>query len=189
MKKRTHLLPPEDVYPLDNWAIVERKFSPDFVAQNETIFAIANGYLGFRGVPDEGRPVFHHGTFVNGFHETWPITHPEGAFGLAQTGQTIVNVPDFVDAAQVRIYLEDTVIDMSWQIPDDEAIPLVYEMIRKEGLVLGGSSGINVAGAIRMARELGPGHTIVTILCDSALRYQERLFNREYLEYILPIGE
>ena len=71
---------------------------------------------------------------------------------------------------------------MSYQIPDSEAIPLVYEMIEKEGLVLGGSSGINLAGAMRLARELGPGHTIVTILCDSGLRYQERLFNREFLE-------
>ena len=92
------------------------------------------------------------------------------------------SITEGIGNSRITANLEDTVIDMSWQIPDDEAIPLVYEMIRKEGLVLGGSSGINVAGAIRMARELGPGHTIVTILCDSALRYQERLFNREYLE-------
>ena len=92
------------------------------------------------------------------------------------------SITEGIGNSRITANLEDTVIDMSWQIPDDEAIPLVYEMIRKEGLLLGGSSGINVAGAIRMARELGPGHTIVTILCDSALRYQERLFNREYLE-------
>jgi len=92
------------------------------------------------------------------------------------------SITEGIGNSRITANLEDTVIDMSWQIPDDEAIPLVYEMIRKEGLVLGGSSGINVAGAIRMARELGPGRTIVTILCDSALRYQERLFNREYLE-------
>ena len=92
------------------------------------------------------------------------------------------SITEGIGNSRITANLEDTVIDMSWQIPDDEAIPLVYEMIRKEGLVLGGSSGINVAGAIRMAREMGPGHTIVTILCDSALRYQERLFNREYLE-------
>ncbi len=76
----------------------------------------------------------------------------------------------------------DSPLDVSYQIPDSEAIPLVYDMIRHEGLVLGGSSGINVAGAIRLAKELGPGHTIVTILCDSGLRYQARLFNREFLE-------
>ena len=59
---------------------------------------------------------------------------------------------------------------------------MVYSLIRDEGLVLGGSSGINVVGALRLAAELGPGHTIVTILCDSATRYMERLFNREFLE-------
>ncbi|MEM6512379.1 MAG: cysteine synthase A [Pseudomonadota bacterium] len=75
----------------------------------------------------------------------------------------------------------DTPVDVSYQIPDSEAIPLVYDLIREEGLVLGGSSGINVAGAVRLAKHLGPGHTIVTILCDSGLRYQARLFNREFL--------
>ncbi|MGI9233220.1 MAG: pyridoxal-phosphate dependent enzyme, partial [Woeseiaceae bacterium] len=69
----------------------------------------------------------------------------------------------------------------SWQIPDSEAIPMVYRLIREEGLVLGGSSGINLVGAQRLAKELGPGHTIVTILCDSATRYMERLFNADFL--------
>ena len=64
----------------------------------------------------------------------------------------------------------------------EEAIPLVYQMLEEEGLCLGGSSGINVAGAMRLARELGPGHTVVTILCDSALRYKGRLFNAAYLK-------
>ena len=77
--------------------------------------------------------------------------------------------------------LEGTPIDMPFQIPDEESIPLVYDMIRQEGLSLGGSSGVNVAGALRVARELGPGHTIVTILCDGAMRYRARLFNREFL--------
>ncbi len=92
------------------------------------------------------------------------------------------SITEGIGNSRVTANLADTAIDMSWQIPDSEAIPLVYTMIREEGLVLGGSSGINVAGAIRMAQAMGPGHTIVTILCDSALRYQERLFNREYLE-------
>ena len=92
------------------------------------------------------------------------------------------SITEGIGNSRITANLADTAVDMSWQIADSEAIPLVYEMIRDEGLVLGGSSGINVAGAIRMARELGPGHTIVTILCDSALRYRERLFNREYLE-------
>lgn len=92
------------------------------------------------------------------------------------------SITEGIGNSRITANLADTPIDMSWQIPDSEAIPLVYRMIRDEGLVLGGSSGINVAGAMRMAKELGPGHTIVTILCDSALRYRERLFNRTYLE-------
>ena len=64
---------------------------------------------------------------------------------------------------------------------DADAIPMVFDLVRDEGLVLGGSSGINVAGAVELARQLGPGHTIVTILCDSMLRYQERMLNRNYL--------
>src|SRR3954463_14509294 len=72
-------------------------------------------------------------------------------------------------------------VDDAYQIPDAEALPLIFAMARKEGLVLGGSSGINVAGAIRLARDLGPGHTVVTILADSGTRYQSKLFNRAFL--------
>ena len=70
---------------------------------------------------------------------------------------------------------------MAYQIPDEEAIPLVFDLLEHEGLCLGGSSGINVAGAIRLARELGPGHTIVTVLCDYGTRYQSKLFNPDFL--------
>lgn len=71
--------------------------------------------------------------------------------------------------------------DFSYQIPDEEALPYVFDLLHEEGLVLGGSSGINVAGAVHLARELGPGHTIVTILCDYGTRYQSKLFNRDFL--------
>jgi cysteine synthase A len=67
--------------------------------------------------------------------------------------------------------------DFSWRIPDAEALPLMFDLAQEEGLCLGGSSGINIAGAIRMAREMGPGHTIVTILCDYGSRYQSKLYN------------
>jgi cysteine synthase A len=70
---------------------------------------------------------------------------------------------------------------MAFQIPDEEAIPLVFDLLAHEGLCLGGSSGINVAGAIRLAQVLGPGHTIVTILCDYGTRYQSKLFNPGFL--------
>ncbi len=84
---------------------------------------------------------------------------------------------------QVRITanLVDAPIDTAYQIPDAEAIPLVFDLLEHEGLCLGGSTGINVAGAIRLAKELGPGHTIVTILADFGTRYQSKLFNPEFL--------
>lgn len=73
-------------------------------------------------------------------------------------------------------------IDDAFNIPDSEWLPVLWELISAEGLYVGGSTGLNVAGAIRLARQLGPGHTIVTILCDSARTYESKLFNREYLE-------
>ena len=73
-------------------------------------------------------------------------------------------------------------IDDAYQITDEEALPIIYDLLQNEGLCLGTSSGINVAGAIRMAKELGPGHNVVTILCDYGTRYQSRLFNVEFLK-------
>src|SRR5690606_25754921 len=77
--------------------------------------------------------------------------------------------------------LEGALIDDALQIPDEEMLPVCYDLLQNEGLLLGGSSGINVAGAIRLARALGPGKTIVTILCDSGSRYQSKLYNPEFL--------
>jgi cysteine synthase len=91
---------------------------------------------------------------------------------------------------QVRITknLEDAPIDIAYQIPDAEAVPIIFDLLEHEGLCLGGSSGINVAGAVRLARELGPGHTIVTILADYGTRYQSKLFNPQFLrEKNLPV--
>jgi len=73
-------------------------------------------------------------------------------------------------------------IDDAYQIPDTEMLPIVFDLLQHEGLLMGGSTGINVAGAIRLARDLGPGKTIVTILCDSGSRYQSKLFNPEFLK-------
>jgi cysteine synthase len=77
--------------------------------------------------------------------------------------------------------LEGARIDDAFRIPDTELVPVLWELIGREGLYVGASSAINVAGAIRLARQLGPGHTIVTVLCDSASRYESRLFNREFM--------
>ncbi|MGB8383867.1 MAG: glycosyl hydrolase family 65 protein [Dermatophilaceae bacterium] len=104
MLKRTIQPLPEHVFPTDAWRVIEARYSDRYAARAETIFALSNGYLGIRGTPDEGRPVFSPGTFVNGFHETWPIVHAEEAYGLARTGQTIVNVPD---ASIIKLYVDD----------------------------------------------------------------------------------
>jgi cysteine synthase A len=91
------------------------------------------------------------------------------------------SITEGIGNSRVTANLADTDLDITWQIPDTEAIPIVFDLIENEGLVLGGSSGINLAGAVRLARELGPGHTIVTVLADSGVRYQARLFNKDYL--------
>ncbi len=91
-------------FPVEPWALVETSYQPGDLGLTETLFSVANGYLGMRGNPEEGRPAYAHGTFVNGFHETWEIRHAEAAFGFARTGQTLVNVPD---TKVLKIYVED----------------------------------------------------------------------------------
>ena len=91
------------------------------------------------------------------------------------------SITEGIGQGRITANLEGFTPDMAWRIPDSEALPIVFDLLEHEGLCLGGSSGINVAGAIRMAREMGPGHTIVTILCDYGNRYQTKLFNPEFL--------
>ncbi|HEX3279215.1 MAG TPA: hypothetical protein VHR40_11900, partial [Thermoleophilaceae bacterium] len=104
MLKRELDVPPEYLYPPDEWRIVESRYSERYSTRAETAFSLSNGYVGIRGTFDEARPAVAPGTFVNGFHETWPIAHAEEAYGLARTGQTIVNVPD---ATILRLYVDD----------------------------------------------------------------------------------
>jgi len=92
------------------------------------------------------------------------------------------SVTEGIGLGRVTGNVKDAPIDDAYQIPDSEAIPLLFDLLKDEGLCLGGSSAINVAGAIRLAKELGPGHTVVTILADSGTRYQSKLFNRAFLE-------
>jgi cysteine synthase A len=91
------------------------------------------------------------------------------------------SITEGIGQGRITANLEGFTPDVPFQIPDEEAIPVVFDLLEHEGLCLGGSSGVNVAGAIRLARHLGPGHTIVTILCDSGTRYQSKLFNPDFL--------
>ena len=98
------------------------------------------------------------------------------------------SITEGIGQGRITKNLEGAPIDTAYQIPDEEAVPIIFDLLEHEGLCLGGSSGINVAGAVRLAKELGPGHTIVTILCDYGTRYQSKLFNPAFLrEKNLPV--
>jgi cysteine synthase A len=100
------------------------------------------------------------------------------------------SITEGIGQGRITANLESAPVDFPFQIPDEEALPVMYNLMREEGLSLGTSSGINVAGAIRLAKELGPGHTIVTILCDGAHRYASKIFNVAFLkEKGLPFPE
>lgn len=97
---------------------------------------------------------------------------------LEATGSSIT---EGIGQNRVTANLEGAPIDDAYQIPDSEMLPIVFDLLEHEGLCMGGSTGINVAGAIRMAKDLGPGHTVVTVLCDYGTRYQSKLFNPAFL--------
>jgi cysteine synthase len=98
------------------------------------------------------------------------------------------SITEGIGQGRITKNLEGAPIDIAYQIPDEEAVPIIFDLLEHEGLCLGGSSGINIAGAVRLAKELGPGHTIVTILADYGTRYQSKLFNPEFLrEKKLPV--
>jgi cysteine synthase A len=98
------------------------------------------------------------------------------------------SITEGIGQGRITKNLEGAPIDVAYQIPDEEAVPIIFDLLEHEGLCLGGSSGINIAGAIRLAKDLGPGHTIVTILADYGTRYQSKLFNPQFLrEKKLPV--
>ena len=100
------------------------------------------------------------------------------------------SITEGIGQGRVTKNLEGAPIDDAFRIPDEEALPVIYDLLKHEGLCMGGSTGINVAGAIRLAKQMGPGHTIVTILCDYGQRYQSKLFNPDFLRARnLPVPE
>ena len=117
--------------------------------------------------------------------------HGSAIYSWIKTGKLETHgssITEGIGQGRVTANLEGAPIDMAYEIADEEALPVIFDLLEHEGLCLGGSSGINVAGAIHMAREMGPGHTIVTMLCDYGNRYQSKLFNPEFLkEKGLPV--
>ena len=115
------------------------------------------------------------------------IADPRGAamYNLFARGEAKASdggsITEGIGLGRVTPMIEGITVDKAYLIPDEEAVPIIFDLLEHEGLCLGGSSGINVAGAIRLAKELGPGHTVVTVLCDYATRYQSKLFNPQFL--------
>jgi cysteine synthase A len=124
------------------------------------------------------------------------VADPKGAamYNFFAHGEAKVSeggsVTEGIGLARVTRIIEDVKVDNAYLIPDEEAVPIIFDLLRHEGLCLGGSTGINVAGAIRLAKQLGPGHTIVTILADTGGRYQSKVFNPAFLRSKgLPVPE
>lgn len=121
------------------------------------------------------------------------LADPNGSAlaSYVNTGELLAggnSISEGIGSSRVTANFDGAPIDLAWSIPDDESVPLVHRLLHEEGLCAGGSSGVNLAGAIRLARELGPGHTIVTILADAGTRYQAKLFNPPFLrEKAIPV--
>lgn len=115
------------------------------------------------------------------------VADPRGAamYHYFKDGKPVVteggSITEGIGLARVTAIVEQMKVDKAYLIPDDEAIPAVFDLLEHEGLCVGGSTGVNVAGAIRLAKDMGPGHTIVTVLCDGGGRYQSKLFNPDFL--------
>ncbi len=98
------------------------------------------------------------------------------------------SITEGIGQGHITANIASAPVDAAFQVPDKEALPVIYDLLSEEGLCLGGSSGINVAGAMQLARQMGPGHTIVTVLADFGTRYQSKMFNPSFLrEKGLPV--
>ncbi len=121
------------------------------------------------------------------------LADPGGAalYGFYAEGELCASgnsITEGIGQSRITANLEGVAVDHAYRISDEEALPILFDLVQEEGLCLGGSSGVNIGGAIRLAKELGPGHTIVTILCDHGSRYQSKLYNPDFLkEKGLPV--
>ena len=136
-----------DRFPVDPWRLTERIYSEDRIGLAETIFTVANGYLGMRGNTSEGRHAHEHGTYINGLHEVWPIRHAEQAYGFAEVGQTIVNAPD---AKIMRLYVDDEpfVLDIAELLTYERELDFRDGVLRRELLWLTPSKWTHHFGAL-----------------------------------------
>lgn len=184
MNRRPAPLPlPQHRFPVDPWRLVETEYDADDLGHVETLFAVGNGYLGLRANAEEGRDAHSHGTYVNGFHETWDIQHAENAYGFAKTGQTIVNVPD---AKLIKLYVDDEPLLLSTaDLEDFERSIDFREGVYRRSLVWRTPSGKRVkVSSSRMvsfaSRHLAVFEFEVTLLDSSApIVVSSQLMNRQ----------
>ncbi|MGB3257211.1 MAG: glycosyl hydrolase family 65 protein [Ornithinimicrobium sp.] len=170
-------------FPVDEWALVEDEYRIEDLGTTETLFAVANGYLGMRGNPEEGRDTHTHGTYVNGFHETWPIHHAEEAFGLARVGQTLVNVPD---AKVIKIYVEDEplLLDIADLEKYGRTLSFADGMLRRE-LIWRTSAGLRVKVSTTRMVSVAARHLAVMTMDielldgDAPIVISSQLLNRQ----------
>lgn len=121
------------------------------------------------------------------------LADPGGAalYGFYAEGELCASgtsITEGIGQSRITKNLENVIVDKAYRISDEEALPILFDLVQDEGLCLGGSAGVNIAGAIRLAKDMGPGHTLVTILCDHGSRYQSKLYNPDFLrEKGLPV--
>jgi cysteine synthase A len=180
---------PNGVLFADQWNNLDNR-KAHYVSTGPEIWEATGGKVdGFICAIGTGGTIAGVSTFLQGKKKDIVIgvADPRGAamYGLFAHGEAKAteggSITEGIGLGRVTGIIEDIKVDKAYLIEDAEAVPIIFDLLEHEGLCLGGSSGINVAGAIRLARELGPGHTIVTVLADYGTRYQSKLFNPAFL--------
>ena len=169
-----------------------------YTSTGPEIWAQTGGNIdGFTCSVGSGGTISGIGRYLKGQNPkvTIALSDPEGSalFNHYENGELKAegnSVSEGIGQGRITANLAEAPIDRQYRLSDEDALPLIYDLLLEEGLLLGGSSAINIAGAMALARDLGPGHTIVTILCDSGQRYQSKIWNPEFLQSKgLPVPE
>jgi cysteine synthase A len=189
---------PNGVLFADQWNNLDNR-KAHFVSTGPEIWQQTNGNIdGFICAIGTGGTVAGVSTFLREKKKdiVIGIADPRGAamYNLFAHGEAKASeggsITEGIGLGRVTALIEDIKVDNPYLIPDEEAVPVIFDLLEHEGLCMGGSTGINVAGAIRLAKDMGPGHTIVTVLADYGSRYQSKLFNPQFLrEKRLPVPD
>ncbi|MGH6767728.1 MAG: cysteine synthase A [Xanthobacteraceae bacterium] len=180
---------PNGVLFADQWNNVDNR-KAHFVSTGPEIWEQTSGKIdGFICAIGTGGTVAGTSTFLREKKKDIVIgvADPKGAamYNFFSHGEAKASeggsITEGIGLGRVTNLIEDIKVDNAYLVPDEEAVPVIFDLLEHEGLCMGGSTGINVAGAIRLAKDMGPGHTIVTILADYGTRYQSKLFNPEFL--------